>query len=148
MPPDDRCRRKCKYIISPARAIPPLRIASMNSWRAEMARAFVLRMGCFHGASPRVKGYKKGCEHIVTYKAIWLALYSIPIIALALCMLQKRKTLVKRYRHKKSGCVVCIPDFVAVLGATFAAAASQNMGECCEWNWELYRFSVNHHRHY
>ena len=39
-------------------------------------------------------------------------------------MLQKRQTLVKRYRHKKSGCVVCIPDFVAVLGTVFAAAAS------------------------
>lgn len=89
-----------------------------------MARAFVLRMGCFHGASPRVKGYKKGCEHIVTYKAIWLALYIVPVIALALCVLQKRKTLAKRCRRRKSGYVVCIPDFVAVLGTVFAAAAS------------------------
>lgn len=84
----------------------------------------MLRMGYFHGASPRVKGYKKGCEHIVTYKAIWLALYIVPVIALALCMLQKRKTLAKRCRRRKSGYVVCIPDFVAVLGTVFAAAAS------------------------
>lgn len=28
MPPDDRCRRKCEYIISPARAIPPLCLKS------------------------------------------------------------------------------------------------------------------------
>lgn len=71
-----------------------------------------------------LKDTRRGCENIMSYKVIWFALYSIPIIALALCMLQKRKTLVKRYRHKKSGCVVCVPDFVAVLGATFAAAAS------------------------
>lgn len=58
------------------------------------------------------------------YKAIWLALYIVPVIALALCMLQKRKTLAKRCRRRKSGYVVCIPDFVAVLGTVFAAAAS------------------------
>lgn len=60
----------------------------------------------------------------MTYKAIWLALYIVPVIALALCMLQKRKTLAKRCRRRKSGYVVCIPDFVAVLGTVFAAAAS------------------------
>ena len=71
-----------------------------------------------------LKDTRRGCENIMSYKAIWLALYIVPVIALALCMLQKRKTLAKRCRRKKSGCVVCIPDFVAVLGATFAAAAS------------------------
>ena len=71
-----------------------------------------------------MNGHMKGCEHIVPFRVFWLSLYILPVIVLALCLLLKRKTLAKRCRRRKSCYVVCIPDFVAVLGTVFAAAVS------------------------